>query len=412
MGHVTPLFARQPIFDRNLNVVAYELLFRDGLDTFARTADGDQATSHVLLYAFGQHRIQEITGKLPAYINYTRHWLLYPPPLPPNQLVIEILEDVKPDDQVLEAIAELRKQGYRIALDDFFLNPDTLRLLVLADIIKIDVLALEESKWRPYVEYLRPHGVKLLAEKIESYEMYEQCKQLGFDYFQGYFLSKPHTIQGFKLSDSKNRIVQLLAVLTNPGESPERILATLGADALFVAQLLKLLDAVRPSDSPSISTLDDALRRLGLAQLRHWASFLALNSESHKTTELWSMCLTRAKFCEMVGARVGDQTLADQCFTVGTLSMFDAILGVPMRVLLASQSLPHHLSVALSEHAGPAGAALELVLDVEKANWAGVQQNPYIKEGVLSDSDITDCYTAALSWAHHIIRVYHPEASG
>src|SRR5690606_6895066 len=101
MGQVTPLFARQPIYDRDLNVIAYELLFRGGLDSISGKLDGDLATSHVLLYAFGQHRIEEITGHLPAFINYTRHWLVFPPPLPPSQLVIEILEDVKPDAEVL-----------------------------------------------------------------------------------------------------------------------------------------------------------------------------------------------------------------------------------------------------------------------------------------------------------------------
>lgn len=403
MGQVTPLFARQAIYDRELNVIAYELLFRGGLDSISGQLDGDQATSHVLLYAFGQHQIEEITGHLPAFINYTRHWLVFPPPLPPSQLVIEILEDVKPDAEVLQAIVDLRKQGYQIALDDFFINPDTRQFLAHADIIKIDVLALDESQWQSYVEYLRPYGVKLLAEKIETFEMFERCRALGFDFFQGYFLAKPHTIQGLKIPEEKNSVLQRLIIVTNPGAEADRVIATIRTDTRLHCRMLTLL---RVTSRAQFRTLEQATAAIGIARIRNWAAFLLLNSHAQKSRELWIMSLTRARFCEMIGQKIGGDTLAETCFAAGILSLFDACLDIPLRVLLASLSLPAEISLALTERGGDCGQALDLVLKVEQAQWQDLQHNPLLQDGRITEEDITRYYGDALSWAQEVIRLH------
>ncbi len=401
MGHVTPLFARQPIYDRELHVIAYELLFRGGLDSISGKPDGDQATSHVLLYAFGQHKIEEITGRLPAYINYTRHWLVFPPPLPPSQLVIEILEDVKPDAEVLQAIVALRKQGYQIALDDFFINPDTHQFLAHADIIKIDVLALDESQWQSYVQYLRPYGVKLLAEKIETFEMFERCRALGFDFFQGYFLAKPHTIQGLKIPDEKNAVLQKLTIVTNPRVNADKVIATIQTDPQLGRRLITLVGVTY---SEPVHTLEQAVVAIGLNQVRNWAAFLLLNSHAQKSRELWIMSLTRARFCELTGRKIGGRALAETCFSAGILSLFDACLDIPLRVLLASLSLQGEVSLALTERLGNCGQALDLVLRMEQAQWQDLHLNPLLQDGKISEDDIIRFYSDSLSWAQDIIR--------
>ena len=156
-----PLFARQAIFNKDLQVCAYELLFRGDPAADTSEFDGDKASSHVLLYAFGERRIEDITGNKDAYINFTRNLLVCPPPLPASQLVIEVLEDIKPDPTLLKSLGELKKQGYRIALDDFLLTDHSKQLLPFADIIKIDVLSLSDTEIREHMAALKSPKIKL-----------------------------------------------------------------------------------------------------------------------------------------------------------------------------------------------------------------------------------------------------------
>ena len=210
------LLARQPIYDTSMRITAYELLFRPADQTTMGIWDGDKATSQVILNAFTEVGIETVTGSLPAFINFTRKWLLNPPLFDPEQVVIEVLEDVEIDDEVTQAIVDLAAQGYKIALDDFIFDEKYIPILRVASIVKLDVLAHDRETIADWVSRLRFFKVQLIAEKVETSEMMEYCRGLGFELFQGYFLCRPQIIKGGTLAASKVVVMQLLAELQNP----------------------------------------------------------------------------------------------------------------------------------------------------------------------------------------------------
>ena len=199
--------ARQPIFDLQQNVFAYELLFRAGLDNYFENMDGDEATRQVLANTFLLFGINNLTEGKKAFINFTRTVLLneYALMLPNQITVIEILEDVEPDRNVLEACRKLKKHGYTLALDDFVYHPKFQPLLGLADIVKVDFLLSGPEDRKKLADDFRPKGIRLLAEKVETVEDFHQARDWGYTLFQGYFFSRPvilsqKDVPGFKFS--------------------------------------------------------------------------------------------------------------------------------------------------------------------------------------------------------------------
>ena len=206
---------RQTIFTREVGVYAYELLFRSGRANDAGFTDGDRATSEVTLSAFTDIGLERVVRHHQAFINVTREFLLNERslPLPPERVVLEILEDVEVDEELVKAVMDLSSQGFRIALDDFVYDDRWQPLLEVADIIKVDVRALGTRVVEEHARILQPYGHKLLAEKVETQEEFDTLAAMGFDYFQGYFLSRPQVMSGKRLSASKLPVLQLLAVL-------------------------------------------------------------------------------------------------------------------------------------------------------------------------------------------------------
>lgn len=408
MGEVAPLFARQPIFNTKLKVVAYELLFRGNSDNnTADFIDGDQASSHVLLYAFGQHRIEELLGNVPAYINFTRQLLVYPPPLPPNKLVIEILEDVKPDQRILDSLKSLKKQGYNIALDDFVVNEDTKALIKYAKTIKIDVMSLPKDKIEKYVKYLSPLKLTLLAEKIETQEMFQYCLGLGFDLFQGYFLQKPNIIKGVKLTESKQSILRLIITLNTSSIEISEIVSAIASDPRLSYRILKIVNSTAHKIPCEIQSLNQAVTMLGISQIRNWATFLILAGDDTKPAELSIIGTARAKFCEQIGTQINGTKFGEICFATGLMSTFDAFLDLPLKELLPQLGLAPELEAALLDNSGDIGQVLSLVKAFEQGDW---QRSAKLKHGALAklkDEDLNEYYSSSIIWAQAVATEIH-----
>lgn len=152
--HDQILLARQPIFDGQSKIHAYELLFRQYGDHGLKLS-GDAATAELLDTVFTQLDFEQVAGHQPIFVNFTKALLDQPPPFDPRQLVIEVLEDIPVTDKLLQQLARLRESHYAIALDDFELTPETARLLPYADIVKIDVLALSTAELENHVRQVK-----------------------------------------------------------------------------------------------------------------------------------------------------------------------------------------------------------------------------------------------------------------
>jgi len=377
--------ARQPILDRRQRLRGYELLHRGLAD------HGEQATAQVLLAAFGDIGIRSLVGGTPAWVNVSRRFLLDidPLPLPADEVVLELLEDQVLDGELLSRLQEVAAAGFRIALDDFAYTPEADDVLGLASVVKVDVLAGGPEHAAQQARLLRPFGVTLLAEKVEDRAMFEHCLGRGYDLFQGYFFCRPEIVSGRAIPSSASASLQDIAVLSRADATFEEIEAIVTRDPGLTLRLLRLLNSASFSLRRRITSVHDAVTMLGARTVRQWAMMLVLGGMSTHCDELVPTALSRARTLSRLALRRdGDGDIA---FSVGLLSVADALLGVTMEEAL--DDLPLHESVidALLHRAGPDGAALSAVLDHE---WG---MSPVGAPG--AEDPLGECYAEALTWS-------------
>jgi EAL and modified HD-GYP domain-containing signal transduction protein len=389
------LIGRQPIYDDNLNVYAYELLFRASQDqNTADFSDGDKATTQVVVNAFIEIGLDKIVGNRPAFFNMTRNFLLSDNPLPfsGEQLVLEVLEDVKVDEELVAAVKCLSNKGFTIALDDFIFH-DSLRPLVeVSDIVKIDILPLNHSELKEHVTELRRYDVKLLAEKVETQEEYEFCKSLGFDYYQGYFFCKPRIIKGQSIPSNKLAVLRVLAKLNEADVDAAELEAEISQDVTLSYRLLRTIYSAFFALPRKVDSIRQAVAFIGNQATKNWATLIALAGIVDKPNELMTTAMTRAKFCEQLADTI-EATNLDVFFTVGLFSALDALVGMSMDELLKELPLSEGIVDALLHHEGRPGEALFCALAYERGDWDNVK---FCK---LSDSDIATAYMTAMQWA-------------
>ncbi|MCF7980923.1 MAG: EAL domain-containing protein [Pseudomonadales bacterium] len=391
------LLARQPIYDTKLRIYAYELLFRAGHHQHEDAFDGDSATSLVMLNAFSEIGIQNLVADNKAFINFTRNLILTPPPFSSNDVVVEVLETIQPDTEVIEGLKRLKQLGYTIALDDFIYEERLLPLVELADIIKIDVLALTEKELENQVKTLKQYSLKLLAEKVESQEMYNRCKRLGFDFFQGYFLSKPMIVKGRVTPANKVVVMQLIAELQSPETSdPNKLHRTISRDPSLSFKLLRMINSAAFRRPNKVESLYRAILLIGPTNIKHWASLLALTNLDDKPHALHEQTMLRAKMCELLGEKICPEEKY-LFFTVGMFSMLDAFFDSPMVDLLNSISLSDEINLALLEQEGLLGFVLKISCAYEQGRWGDIDWKGLSENG-LSIEDVKEAYLNSLHW--------------
>jgi EAL and modified HD-GYP domain-containing signal transduction protein len=402
MSDSFPLLARQPIFNTQMKVVGYELLCRSSHLNQASFSNGDAASSQVLLNAFTELSIGNVVGGHLAFINFTRNLLDTPPPFDRKQLVIEVLEGQKVDAAMLHALKVLRADKYTIALDDFVLTPETQNLIPYADIIKLDVLQLSPHDVVAHVNYIKPFGIQLLAEKVETYEMLEFCKAAGFDLFQGYFLARPQIISGRKMSDNKQSVLQLLSALQDPDIPVEKIEKMLARDTVLSFKLLRLVNSAAFGLTRKIDSLKQAIMLLGLNKIKNWVNILAMSNLGEKPHELSVSALTRARMCELIANQLNGKNKADGYFTVGLLSTLDAFMDAPMTTLLDSISLSKHINDAILNQMGSEGKVLEITTAYERGEWEKIDWD-YLAENNINAEQLAQIYLITLAWVNTTI---------
>ena len=387
---------RQPIYNQGLEVMAYELLFRSGDANHAAILDGDQATSQVILNTFTEFGLEQIVGEHLAFINLTRGFLLgrYPLPVFKDRVVLEILEDIEVDAEVVSAVHQLADSGFAIALDDFIYHPDLQPLVDVADYIKMDVLAMDRDTVREHVALLKQHDVRLLAEKVESAEDFEFCRELGFDFFQGYFFCRPNVIRGRRTPTNALAALDLLARLNEPEAGADDIEAFIVQDVALNYRLLRYINAAALDQAEPVDSVRGALETLGLETVRALANLVVLSRIEDKPPALLTTALVRARMCELLARRAGrDETSA--YFTVGLFSVLDALLDTDLEQVLAALPLAEAWRAALLDHAGELGQVLDCVVAYDTGAWEQMRC-------ALDIATVRETYLAAVSWSERI----------
>lgn len=364
------LLARQAIYDRHKNVHAYELLFRAHGDSAATIIDGDHATSTVLLNAFASLPVEEILESKPAFVNFTRNLLDHPPPIDPRRLVVEILEDIPVDAALIEAVKALKANGYTIALDDYVYKEGDRALIELADMIKIDVLAQSLDEVRALIDRLDRFNGILLAEKVETQAMFDACKALGFQLFQGYFLAKPQLVKGRPLSSDQRTVLQLLSALGNPDAEFSDIAQIIQTDSVLALKILRLVNSALFNPRREITSVRQAVTMLGMGKIRSWAYLLSLTKLDNQPADLFTTTMVRARFGQLLAERANTASLQSESqFTIGLLSTLDAFLGIELEDILKSISVPDSMRDAILQQQGKEGLLYAVTLAYEHGAW-------------------------------------------
>lgn len=393
------LLARQAIYDRNKNVYAYELLFRAHGDEIATIIDGDHATSTVLLNAFTALAVEEILENKPAFVNFTRRLLDSPPPIDASRLVVEILEDIVVDAAMIEAVKALKANGYRIALDDYVYVEGHQALIDLADLIKIDVLAQSLEQVRALLAQLGNYKGMLLAEKVETQEMFDACKHLGFQLFQGYFLAKPQIVKGRVLKSDQRSVLQLVSALCNPEAEFSDIAQIIQTDSVLALKILRLVNSALFNQRREITSVRQAVTMLGMGKVRSWAHLLSLTRLDNQPEALFTTTMVRARFGQLLAERAQAATVQSESqFTIGLLSTLDAFLGMELEEILNSISVPDSMRAAILQQHGNAGLLHAVTLAYERAEWDRIDWNGLNALGINAEQTQA-AYLESLHWA-------------
>ena len=383
-------FARQPIFDDSLKLFAYEFLYRpiDEKESQAPSMTAEVISSSVLDLG-----LDKAADHHPAFINMSYQDILSDSveALPKNKIILELLEDIKPDSRLIERVTELTLKGYTFALDDFVYSAEWDPLIALASILKLDLTVSSFEDNHQLVKQLEGKELKFLAEKVETYEEFERYKNIGCELFQGYFFCKPESIQGRSLAANTSAKMKLLADINQKGISVDQLENTIQQDPNMVFTLVKYLNSAHFAFPRTISSIKQAIVILGLEGVKKWASLLCLRSISSKPSELMKVSLARAKLAESIATH---KHLDDpnSYFLLGLLSTLDAILDTDMQDILASISLSPHLTHALIDKQGEMGELLEKIIQYEHQNLSPLSKH----------IDLTDIYLDACHWADEI----------
>jgi EAL and modified HD-GYP domain-containing signal transduction protein len=332
-------------------------------------------SARVLCEALGTLGFSHLAGTARVFVNFDQDLLESNAAvvLPPDQGVVEILETVRPTARVFDTIAQLRRRGVGIAVDDFLFQPNSVPFLPFVDFVKIDVLAAWDEL-DSVVRRLRDPAVPLIAEKVETHEQVARCRALGFTYFQGYYFTRPQEIVACSIGANEVGVVSLIDELQKPDSDVRDIAEKIGTDLALVHQILKLILKLANSAAfrrkRAVASIEDAVVLLGEEVIRQWASLLLLSRLGHrKPSELLAVALIRGRMCQALGAEAGEFG-SNELFTLGLLSVLDALLDRPMKALVAELPLSQSLREALCGGAGsPMGEVLRRAIAHEAGNW-------------------------------------------
>ncbi|MGX5173164.1 EAL and HDOD domain-containing protein [Aliikangiella sp. IMCC44653] len=402
------LFARQPIFDGNNKLYGFELLYRNMHPNAAVFDDGSRATSELLVNYCGGILNDEDAPYVKIFINLTRELLLsdYFFPLQPERVVIEILENTLVDEVLIEKVKQLKAKGYRFALDDYSFLPEYDALVPLVDYIKIDLLCISDVTLKDSLKQLETNTLAklkkrpiFLAEKVETCQQHQLCREIGFELFQGYYLERPQLVYGKKISNDSQLALEIVAKMQLPDIDIDELCHEISRDTKLSYQILKIINSPLCRLPRQVNSLKEAVVFLGLEQIKKWAMAMALSSNSNQSVELFRILLQRARACELYAISQNFEK-PESFFTVGLFSGIDAVMQADKTWLISKLDLSQSMNDAILLEKGQLGAVLKAINAAERADWKFTKN--------LTDNERIELFSAhenAIAWANKLCQM-------
>lgn len=395
---------RQPIFNTEKTVIGYELLFRNGIDDLFSVSDGDQATANVTSSSFFLKIADDLTGGKKAFINFTskilKHQMMTMSP--PKTPALELTETPKPEETLLAACRQLKEQGLMVVIDGVVFDQGSENLIKLADLVKVDFLQTKDKERKEFAQRLGTTGVALLAEKIESYYDFKQAKELGCQYFQGYFFARPELFSGREIPGYTVNYLNMMREASRKEIDFEKMEQIFRRDVALSFKMLKFINSAFFGVRNKISSVRQALVLLGHKEILKWVSLLALqNIAQEKPDEVVALSLIRARFGELLAFQLGWSKRSDQAFLVGLFSLVDAMLDRPMGDILRELPLDDDIVIALLRGDNDLGRLHTMARCYEKAEWD--EFSNVAKSLGIAEKDVAELYRQSVGWAQGLV---------
>lgn len=395
---------RQPILNRQQQIIGYELLFR--LTKEAETAEFSSdmhAGTNVLVNTLSNMGADWLVGGKLAFINVAESMLesSFLELLQPQRVVLEIVESTKPTPELIERLKDLRGQGFGIALDDFVMAPETMQFIEFANYIKFDIQQLGMPQLPALSKELRRYPILQVAEKVETKDEFRRCMEIGMDCFQGYYFAHPETLSAKVINPSYANILNLLNMLRNNAEIRD-IENALKRDVALSFKLLRYINSAGFGLSCEIQSFRHAVTILGYQKLYRWLTLLLVtaSAETGSPPALLKTAVTRGRLVELIGGYFLDGQERDNLFIVGMFSLLDVLLDMPMQRVLETLILPDPVCDALLERSGIYGPFLELAEACEDPEMSDVPK--LCEQMAISPEMLNRAHVQALTWVEDI----------
>ncbi|MGB3211179.1 MAG: HDOD domain-containing protein [Desulforhopalus sp.] len=367
--------ARQPIFNTNKQIFGYELLFRTGMSNAFPDVDGETATSSLLSSSFLTVGIDNISNGKNVFINFTEDLLVrgIPTMFPEEKVIVEVLENVPPTDAVISACQDLQEKGYALALDDFVYQENLVPLIEIAKFIKVDFRLTPIDEIATLISALKNYPCYLLAEKIETYQEFNQAKEMGFSYFQGYFFARPEILKNKEISSSQLIMIKLICEINKAEFDVKNLESLINCDVSIAYKLLKYLNSSYFSRVQPISSVKQAIAFLGDYGIRLFVSLVVASKlAEQKPSELIRTSIIRANVLFRIGEELNTQST--ELFMLGLFSLIDAMLDNNMENLLKQLPVAPDIQEALVGRTGKLFPFLHLIESYEACNWECLEE--------------------------------------
>ncbi len=401
---------RQPILDRNQALFGYELLFRNAPAGAADFDSGLSATAAVIAHA-GQLGLDKAIGDAQGFLNVDAAVIMSDifVFLPREKMVLEVHQSVEATAPLLARMAELGGHGFRFALNGVAeITPNIERLLPMIDFVKFDMRGIPAAKLLSMAQVLKRDNKKLIAERVESNTQHDECRALGFDYFQGFYFAQPAVISGRKLTPSQLAVMELMKLVTSEAENIE-IERAVKRDVTLALNLLRLVNTPAVGMRQKIDSVSQALIVLGRRQLQRWLQILLYADPAqrgHSASPLLMLATTRGRLLELLAKRLrpSQRNVADIAFTVGIMSLMDALFGISMSEIVVQIPVSDEVSGALTHRTGFFGELLKLAESIEQMDGSEDMVMPALKQLAISSDELVQFEVAAFSWSDSVVR--------
>lgn len=397
--------ARQAIYDTQKRVFAYELLFRDGVSNCFPDISLDEATSSVLADSHLSVGVENICFNKLSFINFHQDTIIhrFPSTLDPLTVVIEIVESVDLSPEFINACEHIKQQGYKIALDDYDFSDKWETMLPLAKYVKIEaeLIDLDKPEIAKHIQDLQAQGKILIAEKVETLQEYETFKKAGFEYFQGYFLSKPEMVKHKSIQVSTSSILELVAASSSKDFDFQRINEVFEKDLGLTYKLMRFINNPLFNKRQTINSLHHAIRFLGEVELKKFIALLAIaNLRGNKPVDLILSSLVRAHFCKLMANAMALKENPPSSYILGLFSHMDALMDMPMQEVMKNLPFSDDVKTALCENHTNTKLALQLRICIafERADWAVIYEMS--EKAEIPEAELFQMYYDSVQWAN------------